>query len=104
MSGDRVPRRKAAELRPETAAALAEVLASILVQATEKAAEGDYLLTVKQVAARWSVGPMFVRQLIYSKKLKVVQLGAAIRVRAAAADEYVRVHEGPWRRPLRRVR
>jgi excisionase family DNA binding protein len=99
----REPRRKSGMLRPETAAALSEVLASILVTAAERAAEGDYLLTVAQVAARWGVCQMAVRNLIYQGRLRVVQFGTAVRVRACHADEFARANEGAWRKPLRRV-
>ena len=99
----RAPRRKAGPLRAETAAALSDVLASILVTAAERAAEGDYLLTVAQVSERWGVCQMAVRNLIYQRRLRVVQFGTAVRVRACHADEFARANEGPWRKPLRRV-
>lgn len=103
VEAPRRPLRRAAELRPETASALSDVLASILVTAAERAAEGDYLLTVAQVASRWGVCQMAVRNLIYKRRLQVVQFGTAVRVRACAADEFARANEGPWRKPVRRV-
>lgn len=99
----RAPRRKAGPLRPEQASALSEVLASVLVTAAERAAEGDYLLTVAQVAERWGVCQMAVRNVIYAGQLPVVQFGTAVRVRACVADTYAREHEGRWRRPVRKA-
>jgi hypothetical protein len=46
---------------------------------------------------------MAVRNLIYQGRLRVVQFGTAVRVRACHADEFARANEGAWRKPLRRV-
>lgn len=79
---------------PSASQALAEALASVLAEALASLQSVERLLTVKELAARWSMTPWYVRELISKQAFPVIRFGyKELRIRQSVADKWARDRE-----------
>jgi excisionase family DNA binding protein len=60
----------------------------------------DKLLTIRELAARWSVSPTTIRRLIWRRQLQAERVGGQVRVRESVAEAYLVAHMEPALPPL----
>jgi len=61
---------------------------------------GDKLLTLAELADRWSVSVTTIRRLVWRSYLPSVKIGGQVRIRERDAEAYVTAHEEPAKAPL----